>query len=269
MYIFSLIKWNYQVANSEAQIYCIPYEKGSRNPDDNLRNHDVQADWTNKSFNTVRKTPWFLSLLQTWTFFQTFLFSLCDWFEVTCPAILKLFCPMTLPPSTRAPASRGLYWTPSLDSCFIKEAGSLLSSSPLPSTSPDSSTSWKMSVSTTDNFHYHTMAFKSRQNNWNQRQHKYLEDGHQKVVGAKELFDGVVEQAEVRWILVPLHLDDGRFRAKLAKTKIVSTSSICRSNFVVNILSRSKAALRSFTYTIGKDESERASWHEKMDNKTI
>ena len=43
MYIFSLIKWNYQVANSEAQIYSIPHEKGSRNPDDNLRNDDVKA----------------------------------------------------------------------------------------------------------------------------------------------------------------------------------------------------------------------------------
>ena len=27
---------------------------------------------------------------------------------------------------------------------------------------------------------------------------RILEDGHQKVVGAKELFDGVIEQAEVR-----------------------------------------------------------------------
>lgn len=51
---------------------------------------------------------------------------------------------------------------------------------------------------------------------------------------------------------MPLHLGNGRFRVKLAKTKIVLTSSICLSNFVVNILSRSKAALRSFTCTIGK-----------------
>ena len=74
------------------------------------------------------------------------------------------------------------------------------------------------------------------------------------MVGAKELFDGVVEQAEVRGVLVPLHLSNGRYCAKLAKNikNIVSTSSICRSNFVVNILSRSNAALRSFTCTIGK-----------------
>ena len=86
------------------------------------------------------------------------------------------------------------------------------------------------------------------------------------MVGAKELFDGVVKQAEVRWILVPLHLSFGRYCAKLAKNikNIVSTSSICRSNFVVNILSRSKAALRSFTCTIVVSKSKLA---KKMDDK--